>query len=285
VETGPVFFGHPFSIMIAKSISQSFQISFRISVLAVTAVLLVGCSARGRSRPLNSIREPVFHTVEYTTVGLGFGRVLILGSNGLDSIPDIIYANRFLAWDVPVSRWAEYNLLPVHWNFLLTGEQYADSVRLLTHKLHASAYGGINGFSYSQRDDWTFPADIGMQAKILLSDEHYLVSQGGMDFFHFLAPEENRLHLKFGYGWQVTESNAIELDYHVSYFNLSDDSYFRDIFYYLGGDTQTELNLHHHFHLKGRHVMGPEIGWGARNLDLGRDDYYKAGLNYRYVFP
>jgi hypothetical protein len=259
--------------------------SFHITLFAFAAGLWMGCSSTPRIRPINSINEPVFHAAGYATVGAGMGNSWTVVDESKESSQPSLFVDPIIGWECNANTWASYSIIPVHWVFLLTGEQYADTLRLLPRKLHASIHAGINGFYYSQRDGWTFPADIGIGAKYLINPAHYLESDAGFDFFHFSEWSRNLSHFQIAYGYQATPRNALEISYRQTYFMLNEnDGVSSKLLEYLNDDSNTELFLNHYYSFKGRHIVGPEIGWGTKNLQFGTDYYFLAGLTYRYVF-
>ena len=260
--------------------------TFHIPAFALLAGLFAGCSSTPRVRPINSINEPVFHAGNYASMGLAMGKGL---SNGADYSwmrdRSFIYSRKTLAWNYNSTKWASFSVIPIYWSFLLTGEQYADSLHLIPRKLHATLHGGVNGFSYSQRSEWAFPADLGLGAKYLFNQRSYLTADAAYNLFHILDSRQDYVLLRLACGYQATSANALELSYQYAYFRMGDhSSSTKNLVVHRNGDSNTELFLNHYYSIGGRHVLGPEIGWGSKNLRIGSDTYYMAGLTYRYVF-
>ncbi|GEM_PF-4185961 len=257
----------------------------RTLTLCLAWSMLAACSWFPHVRPINSINDPVFHAPGYAAIG----GTLIKAFNGpgthLDPDQSTFEFQPILLWETTSSPAVSHSIIPVYWEFLITGDQYRDSVHLIPHKLHATIHGGMTGIEYTWRDDWVFPADIGVKAKYLIDDAQYLVSDASLELFHVLRLRRNFSHLHLLYGFQADEWNALELSYRVSYFLIEPGAYATKFgIPHSKGDFNNEVFLNHWHSFRGHHLLGPEVGWGFRNLDYGTEAYFLAGLSYRYVF-
>lgn len=233
------------------------------------------------------MHEPVFHKTPFASVGAGLGKSW--SKYALGDEPgfrlDGIYFDPIVMLEAPVSDWASYSLLPVLWNFLLTGEQYADSTSLKVGKANVAAHAGISGFSFSSREGWRFNGLLAVNGKILVSRNVFLTGSLGMDFYDLKMPRSTVNGLGLGAGVQVTERNSIHLGYDIRHFNIpwnSESNYlgirFRE------DDTRTEWTIRHAFYAGRNHVFGPELAFAYRNTDVEGNRAVKAGFRYRYAW-
>jgi hypothetical protein len=248
------------------------------------ALIIWGCSSTPRLQPINRINEPLFSRANYASLGIRPGRSWV-DLEGDGQSRQGIYLTPDFSLDYNVNEWASYLLLPTYWNFLMTGNQYADSLNLRRRKLHLTMHGGLNGVFYSARNGLGFPAEWGLAAKYLCNDWIYLASHIGLGIFDIKEASEN--HYDFGgeLGWQMTKKSAFSLSYAFMHFHLSGyHNVNRFGLWHFDGDSNSELFLKHAYYIRGKHIIGPEIGYGYRNSGSDGRKYLLAGFTYRYVF-
>jgi hypothetical protein len=262
---------------------MKFHGKMKVRVVAM-AFLVVGCSNKPRVNPINEINDPVFFNDHYLSIGATVG---VQGSNNeIDSIyhfgPMI---EPWIAISGNVNSWASYQVWPLFWNFLLTGEQYSMGGALKTGKLHLAVFGGLNSIGYSQGDGWRFGAGTGIRAKILFSPIVFSEVTTALQLSDFRSTERGALSAELVSGIQFSPKNSLSLQLASTLYQTEDRRYFgsHGLAFY-DNDVDSEIRIRFRTYITPNHVLGPEMGYGLLNLRGGQDDYYLAGITYRYVF-
>ena len=249
---------------------------------------MLGCAGQPHIRPPNELNEPVFHATRYFSMGAAGGQTVSRNDDLriFGPVEDPLWSLYFqpvFIFDIPVSRWAGYSGLPVYWNFLLTGEQYADTTHLLSGKWNIAAHGGIAGISYSQRTGWEVPANLEINFKRTIGTAFFLDGEIGAETFHIRHPERRREFTGLGFGWQATERNSFKLESHFDAYRLSPAQWIEERAMKLRGDDYLlSFSLRHSYYARGNSV-GPEIRYGFRNGEP-KDALLEFGLAYAYRF-
>lgn len=245
--------------------------------------ILIGCSSRPPMRPVNEIKEPVFHRLDYLAAGILVGGEFTRDSSddahepGLLSVPRMTFVKN-------VSPWASFSLWPLYWNLLLTGDQYGGGGNLEAGRLHMAAHGGLNALGYGSRDGWFLGAALGLRGKYLLDDRLFLRADLLAEFADLAAPGKFRGSLVSGLGCQVSPMHSVLVSHTLTVHNADQGRYFlRHGLRHFDGDLGNEIRLGHKAYLTPSHIVGPEIGYGFRNGAIGSEGYFLVGLKYRYV--
>lgn len=125
--------------------------------------LVFGCAAN-KALPVDSRESPLFHDSTYMAMGVGLGTWT--GTGQFLKLPGMS-KELLLQLEAPVTSWASYNVLPVNWNFLLTGRQHDDSGRLAEGRFHSVFSLGPTGIAYSSAAGWSMPAQAQLRMKRL----------------------------------------------------------------------------------------------------------------------
>ena len=246
--------------------------------------LLTGCGSGPVLMPKNEINEPIFHTTDFTGLQAGTGAIRSRVPDSSRYRPAIYFAPA-LVFDRPVSAWASYSLLPVYWNLLLTGEQYADGSTLRTGKPALALHGGVSGISYSQRSGWQTTAALSLDMKMVWN--RFLFTDMGLGaLVPDVATVENSMyHWAVGMGGQISERNSLKLEYGYTLFLLEPFTAYRDHEILFGHrDDRSNWSLRHSFYAGRRHVMGPEGGFLFKNSDFRTEHAWWYGIHYAYRF-
>jgi hypothetical protein len=250
----------------------------------MTAVLLAGCAPGPVLMPKNEINEPLFHTTVFTALEAGLGPVLSRVPYSGKYQPGV-YFTPGVTFDRPVSAWAGYSLLPVFWNLLLTGEQYADASTLRTGKPAIALHGGINGLAYSQRSGWQTSAALSLDMKMVWNRLLFTDMDMGTGFPDLGAWENSMHHWAVGMGAQFTERNSLKLSYKYTLFLVEPGAEYRDReILFSDRDDQSGWFLRHSFYAGRRHVLGPEAGFLFKNADFRTEHALWYGFHYAYRF-
>lgn len=257
-------------------------------------VLLIffGCSSAPKILPKNEINEPIFHKTNFAALGTSLGKSWSwfdprwnFLSNQRYTHQDDIYVNPAIEYDRNENAWATYTLLPVFWNLLWTGEQYADSSNLKIKKLDLAFHGGISGLSYSQASGWVTSGLLAISGKYLFNNHLFATSILGVDAGDLDRIENTVDEAELQFGWQTTERNSISLDYHIWHFNYPRFDMIQDQgIYYRDADSRSQWMLRDLFYFKRKNVFGPEAMFIYKNYDVLRNHCIELGFHYEYRF-
>jgi hypothetical protein len=241
--------------------------------------------------PQNEINEPVFHKTPYGGLGASQGKVWssfderrLLSGHAVRDMEGIYFSPRFYL-DYNVNAWAGYTLLPVFWNFLLTGEQYSDSTHLALRKLNVALHAGVSGLAYSQASGWVMSGLVDFEGKYLVDGRTFLQSGIGREIYDLDDITHAINRFSAGIGEQVSERNSVILAYDIFYYDIPKRSgtNYQGIGF-AAKDTRTEVTLRHTWFAGHRNSVGPEIAYFYKNLDFIRNHGVKLGLHYDYIF-
>lgn len=269
------------------------------ALAAFLGALLAACSSTPKILPRNERNDPVFHQTDFTYIGVAGGPTWTRHDEALrySSGPDLhdtvggsefvpaIYFNPRYSYTRMVGRAASYTLVPVYWNLLVTGDQYADSVNLAANRLHFSLHGGINGLSYSQRDGWVWSAEAALAGKCLLGSRGFLSAGASLHWDDLSNASLRRYRASLLAGRQLTGRGSLHAEYELTYYDLPEWTWanFRGI-EFLGEDVQSDVNLRYTFYATPKHVFGPEAGVVFRDRGTADNFSLSLGAHYRFVF-
>ncbi len=155
----------------------------------------------------------------------------------------------------------------------------------MTNKLHTILAAGFSGFAYSQREGFTTSFSVGIFAKYLFSENFFNELTLDCDMYNTKKPNKYLLTFKEKMGWQLNRKNSISISYKSIDYNIPRDWKFNTYgIVYLDEDKQSELLISHKFYWGLKNILGPELGYGFQNFEIGRHYYLKAGFHYVYVF-
>lgn len=257
----------------------------RVHVKSVfLAFWVVGCASVPKTLPKNEINEPVFHQTDFNSLGVAVGPTWTQREGG-DTYRKGIYVLPNFIFNYKVSDWASYSLLPVFWNFRLSGEQYSDSAHLKVRKLHIALHGGISGIGYSSRDGWVSSGLVSLEGKYLINRNWFVGTtlKSGWDDLEAWDTRVDRLTL--GAGTQISDRNSLKLSYSLNRFELPrNTAYNYGEIYHLDGDTRTEVGLRHTYYAWRKHVLGSDLGFAYRNYSPSKTMQLSAGVHYAFMF-
>ena len=230
------------------------------------------------------MNEPVFFGGDHLTIGAGLGSVWADRDFGKKYEPSLYVSPAFF-YEVNVTSWASYTVWPLYWKFLLTGNQYADSSSLRIGKINVAVSGGVSGIAYNQKDGLTTSFALGAELKYLFNQCLFNETSIQYDMYNTKKPAYALSNLSTSLGVQIDRSNSLTLAYDLVYYRIPENE-FSNKYGLLFGDTEggSELMISHSLYLTPKHRLGPEIGFGYRNLDFTGKNYFKAGFHYRYSF-
>lgn len=258
------------------------KLAAKTLVAGLGAALLAGCSSRPPMRPTNEINEPVFYRFDYLSGEALAGGEFTQDPAG-DFEPGVLFQPR-VTFEKNVSPWAGFSLWPAYWNFLLTGDQYDAGGNPAIGKLNLTAHGGLNGLGYSSRDGLVLSGGLGLRGKYLLNEQLFLRANLLAELTDLAAPGNNLASLETGLGLQATAVHSLLLTHSLTVHKADPGRYHhRHGLKHFDGDLNNEVRLGHKAYLTPSHVVGPEIGYGFRNHEIGSAGYFLVGLKYRYV--
>lgn len=234
-------------------------------------------------RPVNEINQPVFYRLDYVAAEALAGAAFSRDSEEAPREPGLWFEPR-VTFEKNINPRAGFSFWPLYWNFLLTGDQYDAGGNPETGKLNLAAHGGLNGIGYSSRDGWLLGAALGLRGKYLHDDRFFL--RGGLlaEVADLAAPGKSLLSLESGLGCQVTPVHSLLVSHALILHKADSGRYhFRHGLRFFDGDLGNEFRLGHKAYLTPSHIVGPEIGYGFRNGEMGGAGYFLVGLKYRYV--
>lgn len=247
--------------------------------------LLAGCASGPVLMPRNEINEPLFHTTDFTSLEAGPGYVVFkdFRSSLYQGAP---YFDPGATFARPVSDWASYSLLPIYWNLLLTGRQYADDgTTLRMGKPAIALHGGITGVAYSSRSGWQTSAGLSLDMKMVWNRFLFTYMDLGAVMPDLGTVENSMYHWTFATGGQLSERNSLKLAYKYTLFLLEPYTAYRDREILFGHrDDQSAWSLRHSYYAGRRHVLGPEAGFLFKNADLFTEHAFWCGIHYAYRF-
>lgn len=230
----------------------------------------------------NTIDEPVFHRA--TNISLGASRTQWYDpASGKDSAEEAIKLNARA--DVPVNEWAGFSFLPVYWNFLLTGEQYQDSIHLMPEKLNIAMGGGLAGISFSSRDGWKFPIAIGAQAKYLFDRRFFAKSVISTEITDASDPENGQTWGLLGLGAQLTNQIAVVATTNLDRVFAAPNSYFNMYgVSVLDGELTSTSGLTLDWYPTPKHVLSVSVDRFFRTDTPSNSSRWLFSAQYNYVF-
>lgn len=246
--------------------------------------MLTGCASGPVLMPKNEINEPIFHTTDFTGLKAGLGPVF---SRVPDSsrYQDGPYVDPGVTFVRPVSHWASYSLVPVFWNLLLTGEQYADPSTLRIGKPAAALHGGISGIAYSSRSGWQVSASLSGDMKMVWNRMLFSDMALGAQVPDLGTWEYSIYHWSIGMGGQLSDRNSLKLAYKYTLFLMEPfTGYWDRQILFSHRDDQSSWSLRHSFYAGRRHVLGPEAGFMFKNADFRTEHALWYGIHYAYRF-
>lgn len=257
----------------------------RALIASLAAFVLSACSPVPRMRPADARQEPVFHETDYATLGADHlfhwgepDRNSLHGEKGFTYWPVV-------AWGLNMSPWVNLNLLPLMATVLLTGDQYGEDGMLEAERVHLSAHGGIVGVSYDDRDGWLFPAEAGLDAKILAGDRVWGEGRLAVRTTSTDRLRERQWHSALGFGWQAGPRAALYLRYAGILIDMP--AGYQGSLNGLGladGDRLGQLTHGVDVYLTPRHIFRFEILGGIRNERISGRYYAALNMGYRFVF-
>lgn len=252
-------------------------------LLSFSALLLAtGCAFHSANPAPNEANEPLLHTSHYLTVG---AQTRLLSGGEVDDIAwrgDLAPLGKL---EVNVNRWSSFNLLPINWNILLTGEQYDDSTHLTVGKLHAIATGGLLGFAYSSADGFELPANLNLVGKMLFTPRVFAAASVGGSMADVLDPHGITWESGLKAGIQIWEPISIGAETSVlleqldrGWFSQRDNVLFED------GDVSFYSGLTLQAYPSPRHILELAGGYRRKNPDATGPGQPIFRTSYRYVF-
>lgn len=269
---------------------------------AFLGALLAACSTAPKILPRNELNEPVMHQTHYTAIGFGAMPELLhtdlqysdpqagyyqeSGSFGFE-----FHALPRLAYERSVAPWASFSILPVYWNLLLTGDQYAASASLKTGKLHAAFHGGPTGIHHVEGEGWRLTGEVELSGKYLASQRWYYAPTAGVAWSNHTEIGEQQRYAQVVAGWQLREEHSFSFGGRFTAFaapsgeiSLSRARLGTEELNVEDGDYWTSLWVGNTNYLGPRHVFGTELGFTWREGDNEATQGYRIGAWYRFVF-
>lgn len=247
-------------------------------------ILFQGCSSAPMALARNEINEPVFHGTHYASLGVSAGPVANLSRDAGSSRQDFYFMPRFL-YEYNLGPWASFTLLPVFWNFLLTGSQFSGSSDLGAGKPLIAFHGGISGFSYSQREGFLLPGLAALSGKFRFNDSWFAVLDGSARLRDVRTTANSTYGFSMGLGEQVGGKNSVKLAYALDYFHSETGLVYEDLgLEFRDGNARTKLILDHSYYPSPHHVLGPEVVFSFKDSDFRNENYLALGLHYDYRF-
>lgn len=248
------------------------------------AISLAGCASAPMTLSRNEINEPVFHETHYATLGVSAGPVAGLSRDSGGYRRDFYFLPRFL-YEYNVSPWASFTLWPVFWNFLLTGNQFAENSDLRIGKPLIALHGGISGFAYSQREGFLFPGLAVLSGKYRFNESWFADCTGEIQLRDARSAANSTYGFSMGLGDQVGAKNSLNLGYAIEYFRSEPGLTYSDHHLeFRDGNAQTKLSLSHSYYPSPHHVLGPELIFSFKDSDFRNENYVALGLHYDYRF-
>jgi hypothetical protein len=257
----------------------------------VLSAILAACAPSGRILPRNESNEPVFYKTHYFSFGNAVSAARLREKGDDDSL-SLRYFHPIVLGYINMGPWASFFALPVFWNFLLTGEQYADSRSLQSGKLHVALHGGLTGLGFSSRRGWMADERIGLAGKYLFGPRLFW-SQALLADWHqsqgrdSLAGENlSNVVLAGQLGRQFTDGLSSSLLYSMSYYH-DKDHIANNRAGGLGMRSETflhELGWRSSWYWTPRNVLGFSASFGTPSpVDWSRS-VESYSFSYRYVF-
>lgn len=250
--------------------------------VVLIASLLVGCANRTIILSENAINEPLFHKTPYTALGV---TEEIATYTELDHRAPVSRFQLDANAQFPVNEWASFNFLPISWNFLLSGEQYDDSLRLRQAKLHLMLRAGLDGIGYSTVDGWTLPASIELQDKYVFDDLFF--SSGILGVWWRDIPGGSTWNWggTVGLGMQATRTFSVRLSETVlQYFVKSGYHAIKHEIVYLDGDIENSHALFFDWYPTPSNIITLSATFQTREWNTQAHRNWIFGVGYKYAF-
>jgi hypothetical protein len=263
------------------------------ALFLTSLLLLFGCASKPKFISKNEANDPLFYPKNHATIGTSIGSVWadkavfynFFGPPIKEGYKADLYFNPTFSYDVNISKWASYQVWPLYWKFLLTGEQFEDSLHLKVNKVHVVIEGGPNGIAYSARDGLTTSIALAGRLKYLFNKNLFSETILHYSMYNTKEPKYSIVTLFSEIGSQISAHNSISLSYSSAYYNIprfTGNSVYGIVFE--KDESLNEVMLKHSFYLFKKNIFGPEVSFGFKNYALEKDNYFKVGVHYSYVF-